>query len=55
MRYDTTNNFSLFIFLTFLIVINQQIENAGDFFAIKVIILYLNIHEPFAINLIYLI
>ena len=55
MRYDTTNNFSLFNLLTFFIVINQQIENAGDFFAIEVSILYLNIHEPFAINLIYLI
>ena len=55
MRYDTTNNFSLFNFLTFFIVINLQIGNAGDFFAIKKIILYLNIHEPFAINLMYLI
>ena len=55
MRHDTTNNFLLFNLLTFFIVIYLQIENAGDFFAIEVSILYLNIHEPFAINLIYLI
>ena len=55
MRYDTTNNFSLFNLSAFFIVINLQIENAGDFFAIKVTILYLKIHEPFAINLMYLI
>ena len=37
MRYDTTNNSSFFHFLTFFIVINLQIGNAGDFlpFAIK--------------------
>ena len=37
MRYHTTNNFSLVIILTFFVIINLQIENAGDFlpFAIK--------------------